>query len=275
MPILLGVLASIGIGVSDYLARFASRRTQATTTVATALIGGTVMALVLLPIVPSSFTARDFGLGAASGSLIGTALTLMYRGMSLSSTAVVSPVVAVFMSLFPVGYDLSTGQDLSALVATGIGVAIAGVVVITAGPVTTGRVLPGLAFGSASGICFGIALTMVGRTDIDSGMWSAVGQRSVALAFMMALATASRVPRVLPPHLVRGGLLSGVLGSAGVAAYIAGTQRGSLSQVAVASSMFPAVTAVLAAWFDEDTLHWWQLVGIAGVLAGVSLIAVG
>ncbi len=274
MPILLGVLASIGIGVSDYLARFASRRTQSITTVATALIGGTAMALVLLPLVPSAFTARDFGLGAASGSLIGAALTLMYRGMALSSTAVVSPVVAVFMSLFPVGYDLTTGEDLSALVATGIAVAVAGVVVITAGPVS-GRVGAGLAFAIASGTCFGIALTMVGRTDIDSGMWSAVGQRSVALAFMMALATATGAPRLLPPHLLRGGVVSGVLGSAGVAAYIAGTQRGSLSQVAVASSMFPAVTAVLAAWLDEDTLHWWQLVGIAGVLAGVSLIAVG
>ena len=58
-------------------------------------------------------------------------------------------------------------------------------------------------------------------------------------------------------------------------AFLIGAQRGSLGEVAVASSMFPAVTAALAAVFDDETLRWWHLAGIAGVLTGVGLIAGG
>jgi len=35
------------------------------------------------------------------------------------------------------------------------------------------------------------------------------------------------------------------------------------------------VSATLAAAFDEDTLRWWQLIGILGVVAGISLMALG
>ena len=39
--------------------------------------------------------------------------------------------------------------------------------------------------------------------------------------------------------------------------------------------MFPAVSATLAAAFDEDTLRWWQMIGILGVITGIALMALG
>jgi len=35
------------------------------------------------------------------------------------------------------------------------------------------------------------------------------------------------------------------------------------------------VTIALAVLFDDDTLRWWQAIGIAAALAGTSMIAVG
>ncbi|MCP3990233.1 MAG: EamA family transporter, partial [Actinomycetia bacterium] len=40
MPILFGLLASLGIGAGDYFGRYCTRRANATTTVLTALVGG-------------------------------------------------------------------------------------------------------------------------------------------------------------------------------------------------------------------------------------------
>ena len=70
-------------------------------------------------------------------------------------------------------------------------------------------------------------------------------------------------------------LLSGVLGGAGIIAFVLGTQRGSLGSVAVTTSMFPVVSSTLSAVFDDDTLHWWQIVGIVGVVGGIGVIALG
>jgi drug/metabolite transporter (DMT)-like permease len=70
-------------------------------------------------------------------------------------------------------------------------------------------------------------------------------------------------------------LISGTCGSLAIVAFAIGTQQGSLATVAVAASMFPAVSATLAAAFDEDTLHWWQMIGILGVIGGISLMALG
>lgn len=90
-----------------------------------------------------------------------------------------------------------------------------------------------------------------------------------------AIATARSLPRIVPPGLRAMALFSGALGGSGALAFTIGAQRGSLSEIAVASSMFPAVTAVLAAVFDGHPLRWWQLVGIAGCVVGVALIGVG
>jgi drug/metabolite transporter (DMT)-like permease len=70
-------------------------------------------------------------------------------------------------------------------------------------------------------------------------------------------------------------LISGTCGSLAIVAFALGAQQGSLATVAVAASMFPAVSATLAAAFDEDTMRWWQMIGILGVVTGISLMALG
>lgn len=273
MTVLFGVMSSLLIGVSDYFGRWATRRSVAVTTVIAMLGTGAVVSLVLIAIVPSAYTGRDFGLGAASGALVGTALALLYAGMARSSTAVVSPVVALGAVLVPVVFDIATGASLESLQIVGFAVAIASLVVTTFSPDLGDRVSTGLAFGSAAGLVFGVALLLIGRTDIDSGMWAAFGQRSVGVVFMLIFATVTSQPLVLPKALRSRGAAAGVFGILGIGCYIAGAQRGSLAVVAVTGSMFPAVTAVLAAWRDHDVLRWWQLVGIAGVITGLGLIA--
>ena len=83
------------------------------------------------------------------------------------------------------------------------------------------------------------------------------------------------LPKIVTGRLLRFSAAAGVLGSVGVLCYTAGFQRGSITAVAVAASVFPVPTAILSATFDDDSLRWWQIIGIGLVITGIGLIARG
>ena len=275
MPVLLGVLASVFIGVSDYYGRYCARRAHAMTAVGTAFIGGLGVTVVLLYFVPSTIGYEALVLGAVSGALMAVALSAMWHSMAISSAAVASPIVAAFTALGPLVYGLATGERPSRIVAAGIALAIVGLLAAVIVPDLGGRLRAGIAFAVLAGACFAVATVLLARTSLDSGMWPAVSQRLVASVVMLVATRAMRIPQVLPRTLRLPGLIGGMVGGAGMATLIAGLQRGPVGEVAVAGSLYPVVTIALAVLFDEDRLRWWQVIGITAVLAGTTLMTVG
>ena len=275
MPIVLGALASILIGCSDFLGRYGTRRSNAITATSGAMLGGAVVGVTLLLVVPGVFAVRDVALGAASGLVVGIALALLYEAMSISSAAVAGPLVALGAALIPLVWDITRGNTPSGLVAVGVLVAIASLLLVMYSPALRGTLRRGVGLSAVAAVLFGVSFAMVGEAGDDSGAWAPAGQRVVALVVMLTLATARRVPRVPSQPLLGPMLISGACGSLAIVAFALGTQQGSLAAVAVSASMFPAVSATLAAVFDEDTLRWWQMIGILGVVAGISLMALG
>lgn len=275
MPIVLGALASVLIGCSDFLGRYGTRRSNAVTATSGAMLGGAVTGVALLAIVPSVFAASDLALGAASGLIVGIALALLYEAMSVSSAAVAGPLVALGAALIPLGWDIVRGNTPSGLVAVGVVIAIASLLLVMYSPALRGTLRRGVWLSLSAAVLFGVSFAMVGEAGADSGAWAPAGQRVVALGVMVALATARGVPRIPRPPLLGPMLISGTCGSLAIVSFALGAQQGSLAAVAVSASMFPAVSATLAAAFDEDTLRWWQMVGILGVVGGIALMAVG
>lgn len=271
----LGIYFSLAIGVGDFFGAYLARRVHPFTTVLTFLLVGGISASALLFVVESDFVIRDVGFGAAGGVTVGFALTLLYHGMAVSSAAVVSPVTAVVTALIPVAWDASTGGTLPGLVVLGIVISLAGLAATTFSPELGERAMAGIGWGLASGTCFGISLTLIGQAGIESGMWAPVFQRFTAFAVIAVIAVARGIPRFVPRPLLRQGIIGGVLTGTGVGAFVAGAQRGSLSEITVTASMFPAVTVVLAAIFEQHPLRWWQMLGLGTVVAGVILIGVG
>ena len=275
MPVLLGVLASVFIGVSDYYGRYCARRAHAMTSVGTAFIAGLGVTAVLLFFVPSTIGYEALVLGAVSGALMAVALSAMWHSMAISSAAVASPIVAAFTALGPLVYGLATGERPSRIVAAGIALAIVGLLAAVIVPDLGGRLRAGIAFAVLAGACFAVATVLLARTSLDSGMWPAVSQRLVASVLMLVATRAMRIPQILPRRLRLPGLIGGMVGGAGIATLIAGLQRGPVGEVAVAGSLFPIVTIALAVLFDEDRLRWWQVIGITAVLAGTTLMTIG
>jgi|TARA_B100000405_G_scaffold257594_1_gene192320 drug/metabolite transporter (DMT)-like permease len=113
------------------------------------------------------------------------------------------------------------------------------------------------------------------QTTVDGGLWPVVAQRSTAFIILIGFCTVRGLPRIVRGHALRFSAAAGILGSIGVLCYTAGFQRGSVTAVAVAASLFPIPTAILAATFDNDSLRWWQIIGIGIVVVGIGLIAKG
>ena len=275
MPVLLGTLASLLIGCSDFLGRYGTRRSNAVTATSGAMLGGAVVATAALLVIPGVLTGRDLLLGATSGLVVGIALALLYEAMATSSAAVAGPLVALGAAFIPLVWDISRGNTPSQLVAVGVVVAISSLLLVMYSPTLRGTLRRGVALSLVAALLFGVAFTLVGEAGDGSGAWAPAAQRVVALGVMLLLATVRRVPRLPPRRLIGPMLVSGACGSLAIVAFALGAQRGSLTAVAVSASMFPAVSATLAAAFDEDTLRWWQLIGILGVVAGISLMALG
>ena len=275
MPVLLGALASGLIGISDYFGRYCSRRAHAMTTVGTAFVGGLGVTLVLVVVVPSAITAADLLLGAASGALIAIALSCMWHSLAVSSSAIASPIVAAFTALGPLVYGIARGERPTTAVAIGISVAVAGLLLAVIVPQTVENVGAGIAYAILGGLAFTALIVLLDRTSVDSGMWPAVTQRAAALAVMLIVTRASRIPQILPRSLRLAALAGGIAGGLGMASFIAGVQRGPVGEVSVAGSLYPVVTIALAVVLDDDTLRWWQAIGIVAVLAGTTLITIG
>lgn len=273
MPVLLGIIASLLIGTSDYFSRLAATKSKSVTVVATALVSGTLAAVLAAALFGGTASVRDIGFGLMSGVVSGFALMLLYQGMTIASVAVVSPTSSAFVALIPFAWGLSRGESPRTLALIGVAVTVPSLALTSFSPKLGNRARTGLLFGIGSGVLFGIGFIFLGETSPDSGLWPAGAQRASAWLAMFLLATSQRVPRFCPPDVRKFALLGGALGSLGIVAFTAGVQRGAISEVSVAASGYPAVTAVLVWTFDREHLHWWQAIGILGAIAGVSLIA--
>ena len=82
-------------------------------------------------------------------------------------------------------------------------------------------------------------------------------------------------PGPAPSIVIPTGVIGGIFGGLALLSFVYGTQRYDLAIVGVTGSLFPAVSAFLLWRFLDHPLRWWQGVGIAGVLLGTSLVAVG
>jgi drug/metabolite transporter (DMT)-like permease len=236
---------------------------------------GALTSAVLMLVVSSELLAADLAFGAASGVFSAAALVLLYHGMAVSSPVVASPTAAVVTAVIPVVWGLATGEELVALVVVGMVVALIGLVATTLSPDLGEHVVAALGWGLAAGTCFGVGFVFLGEVSQASGMWAGVAQRLSAFLVLGVIATVRGIPRFVDRENLRRGVAGGILTGSGVAAFVYGAQRGSLSEITVTASMFPAVTVVLVAVVDHVRLWWWQIAGIAGVVAGVVLIGVG
>ena len=275
MALALSLVAALAYGLSDFVGGLASRRTTAWpvafVSTASALAGALVLALAA----PGEPTPADLGWGALAGVGTGLGGAFLYRGLAAGRMGVVAPVSAVGAALLPVVVGVGTGERPPLLVWLGIAAAVPGTWLVSREPGATGDVAAGLVDGALAGMGFGLLFAAMGQVPDGAGFWPlAVGQAVGTVC--IALTAGALGARWVPDHRSQAwGVVAGLLGTGAVVAFLLATQRGLLTVASVVTSLYPAVTVLLAAALLREHVHRAQAVGLALCALAVGLVAAG
>ena len=225
----------------------------------------------------AGLSGTEFAVGALGGVAVLLALGAFYKAMALGSISVVSMIGALGV-LGPIVYSVAQGEDLGPLEAIGGAVCIAGVVMVAReGDVewrSANRTAMGLAALAALG--FGLFFICLDYAADADPAWTIAAARTGGVIALIVAVIAMR------PALPRAGgrtlaalLVIGVLDVAANSLYAVATTHGLLALVAVAGSLYSAVTVLLARVFLGERLAPVQRAGIVLAVAGIGLIAAG
>lgn len=284
MPVLLALTASLLWGTADFVGGTLTRRLPARTVV---LVSQAVALAALAPVV-LLFDVADPGRtvvpGIAAGLVGPVALAAFYRALALGTMGVVAAIAALGVAV-PVVAGLAAGESPSGLQLAGIAVAVLGAV-LACGPELSGAGRGGampLLLAVVAALGFGTVFVLLAEGSAGTG--AGVGDVVLVLLVMRITsvlllgvtgALRARVARTqlraadLPALATIGLFDVGANGTFAVA-----SQSDLVSVTAVLASLYPVVTALLAWRLQGERLVRSQLMGVAGALAGVLLIAAG
>jgi drug/metabolite transporter (DMT)-like permease len=282
--LVLALLSSALWGTADFLGGTASRRLPPVTVVIWSE-GAELVPLLVIAVALGGFSApTDYLPWAVLGGLAGMlGIVAFYRALATGTMGVVAPIAALGVAL-PVFAGIAAGDRPSVLQDLGLAVAIFGVVLASGPELRVGADAPAgsrrtsvqpLLLACVAAVGFGLVFVALDHGAQSSTVMTLLVMRSVSLVVLLAAAFTTRISL----HVVARDLpLLAVIGVFDVGAnamFAVATQHGLLALVAVLSSLYPAMTAVLAAVQHGERLGKVQLIGVTGAIAGVVLIASG
>ena len=133
-----------------------------------------------------------------------------------------------------------------------------------------------------SGACFGVFFILLKEAGDAGGLWPLVAARLGTMVVVgAALAAVARArggdigPPVAGRLLIGLALLSGILDASANVLYFVAAQQGMLSLAAVLTSLYPAITVLLARIAYSERLRAVQRLGLVIAAAGVTLVTIG
>ena len=275
--LLLGLGATVGFGLGDFLSGWYSRRHGLLSVLVVSQAAGLVVLLLVAPFSPPVSGLVDLAWGAAAGVAGALGGLLLLYGFRHGRLSVVSPISSVGAAGLPVVADLITGQRPSTPALVGIGVGLVAIWLVSLAMEDPRRrastpgvgALPGL----AAGIMFGTLFLALDRTDPASGAWPVISAQVAIVVLGIAAVLVRRQSVRIPRQAVLGVAVAGVATAVATASFLFAARAGFVSVAALLASMSPAVTVVLARWILAERLRPHQVLGL--VAAGAALVLIG
>lgn len=269
-----GLTAASSWGAGDFCGGLASKRTHVYGVVILSQLVGLglliVLALLLAEPVPTLTDILWAGLAGLAGTV---GLAALYRGLATGPMGVVAPVAAVTSVILP----LIFGAFLEGIPAwsqlLGFGLALCAVWLITRPGSGSRFQARALALPLLAGLGFGAFFILIDHVSASAVLWPLAAARatSVLVLLVVVLLTRQRAkPAASQIPLI---LMSGLFDTGGNAFYALAARAGRLDIAAVLSSLYPAVTVVLARLILKERLSRQQGLGLALAMIAVVLIA--
>ena len=293
MITVLALSAALTYGVADFLGGAVTRRSTALRVLTWAVPVGLAVLLAAALVSGGSPATGPMAWGFTAGLCGGAGLLTFYRALARGPMNVVAPVSALAAAVLPVAAGIARGERLDTSVVVGVLLCLVAIGLVSMeadnGDKSTGtaaggrrRLLDsGPVMAGLSGTCFGIFFILLKEAGDGAGLWPIVGARvgNVALVAAALLVLGLRGVGLGPPvpgrRLIGLALLSGTLDASANVLYFLAAHGGMLSLTAVLTSLYPAITVLLARAAYSERLRTVQRLGMAVAIAGVALVTVG
>ena len=267
-------LTAVGVwGASDFLGGVGARRANAFLFTAIVHVSGMVLMGTLALITQAPFPGNaSLVWSLIAGSVGGTALALFYRSLASGNMGLVAPVAAVVGAAIPTIAAAFTAGFPGYRHGLGFVVAGIGVWLISRAEGDTGRP-QGLGMAVLAGIGFAGFYLCIHQAGNASALWASACSRVGSLLVTGAIVVFGRSLRAVPAPVLAIAALAGSLDITGSAVFIRAAQIGRLDDAVVLSSLYPAVTVLLARIFLREHFSRARTIGMVAALAAVPMIA--
>jgi drug/metabolite transporter (DMT)-like permease len=260
-------------GTSDFLGGYASRRSNSFVFTSIVHATGLLMMLGVALAGHSPFPSRSSVAWALAAGLSGGAgLAIFYRALASGRMGLTAPVAAVLSAAIPTVFGIFIEGVPRVIQVVGFGLAAAGIWLISRPE--DGSRPQGIGTAVFAGIAFAGFYLFIKQAGNDSAVWLAAVSRVAAVALTGTIVVLGR-HRQITPQGVGWGLVAGVLDISGSVFFIRATQTGRLDAAVVISSLYPAITVLLARLVLKEHFTRWKVVGMFAALLAVPLIAGG
>jgi drug/metabolite transporter (DMT)-like permease len=285
MVILLGLAAAVLYGSGDFLGGMATRRAHVLTVLTLVETAGVIVALAAAVLAGGPASLPGLIWGVSAGLIGGLGLIVFYEGLAAGPMSVVAPVAGLVSTVLPVAVALAEGERPGAGVYAGAALCLVAIVLASSAGGTdqarpSGRRGRAIAYGTASGVAFGLFFLLIRNAGQSGAVWPVAAGRIGELAAVLVAAAVLR-PGLLRPALLRGAGGPIWLAAAGAGAidvvanlcYVAATRTGAFGLAVVLASLYPGVTVLLARVVLGERLRWVQRVGLGLAAIGILLVA--
>jgi uncharacterized membrane protein len=259
-------------GTSDFLGGYAARRTNAFLLTAIAHLSGLLLvagvALATHSPLPSRTSAAWALLGGLSG---GGALAIFYRALATGRMGLTAPVAAVLGAAIPTAFGMfREGLPRAAQVA---GFLLAGTGIWLISRSEDDSPPEGIGMAALAGIGFAGFYLCMKQAGGGSAFWLAAVSKVASFTLTGVIVLIGPGVRAIDRRGFGFGMLAGCLDVIGSVLFIRASQTGRLDAAVVLSSLYPAVTVLLARLVIKEHFTRWKAVGMVVALIAVPMIA--
>lgn len=268
-PVITGLLSAFMYGTGDFLAGLASRRDAPLRIVAlTHPPTAVVLALLALGLGQPIPPASDLWWGALAGMVGLGSILLFYRALSMGPMGAVSVGAGALSAIVPVVVGLLRGETLTVLGWWGALGVLVGTILLSANPSqqARGAAANGVLLGLLAGVGFGLYYVILGQAQDEAGiLWTLAAARLCSSLVVVPLA--ARLVG-LRPHSLGLMMASAPGDTLGNFFYLLSVQGGGLALSGLLTSLYPALTTLLAVAILREHLSKAQWVGVVVALVG-------
>jgi drug/metabolite transporter (DMT)-like permease len=292
-------------GASDFTGGYASRRANAFVFTAASHLFALVLMLTIALTQHAPFPSRTALLWALlAGGIGGFSLAIFYRALAEGKMGLTAPIAALLSAAIPTLADIAIEGAPHIWTFAGFALAIISIWLITraepahkqsqaeppdsaensapdpaadasADEEKTGLPPKGVAVAALAGVGFAAFYLCTRQAGAGSPLWISAISRSASFLTTAIAVSVTRAPIRLDLPRTAMAAVAGSFDITGSALFIFASQHGRLDEAVVISSLYPAVTVILARLVLKEHFSRWRFVGLLAALAAVPLIAGG